>query len=104
MSDFSSPEYPVASKSYKCVWCVDRISPGVKHLHFKGVWQGDFQDWRMHVECEKAHDMSRHDFYHDGEICMDGHLRGFSCREMEIRRTIREMETAGDLVVCDEEV
>ena len=54
MSDFGSPTYPVARKKYRCAWCGQYILPGEKYFKYAGMWEGDFQDWRMHSECEKA--------------------------------------------------
>ena len=89
LNSFSCPTWPVASQSYKCAYCIDRIAPGTKHLHFKGVWEGDFQSWRMHLECEQAHGHN----YTDGAICEEGrHLRGFTCLEMAIVRRIEPEE------------
>ena len=85
--DFNAPKYPVAAKSHRCIYCVERIAPGTRHLHFTGVWEGDWQDWRMHKECEAAHDASQ-DEYSEGEICNHRHLRGYTCQEMQIRARI----------------
>ena len=51
MADFSNYTYPVARKNYRCEWCGQTIPKGEKHVHHKGVWESEFQDWRMHQEC-----------------------------------------------------
>jgi predicted nucleic acid-binding Zn-ribbon protein len=54
MGDFGNYTYPVANKPHKCVWCGEEILKGEKHTQFKGCWQGDMQNWRMHNECNEA--------------------------------------------------
>ena len=56
MSDFGNQRFPVAAKDHKCEWCGERIPKGEKHIQYSGVWEGEFQSWRMHHEChEIAH-------------------------------------------------
>ncbi len=58
MSDFGEVRYPKAAKEHRCHWCAQAILKGEKHAHFVGVWEGDFQNWRMHSECHDAADES----------------------------------------------
>lgn len=51
MSDFGRDTRPVARKDYRCEWCGQQIPKGEKHYHYVGVWEGDWQNWRMHSEC-----------------------------------------------------
>ena len=51
--DFSNYTHPVARKIHRCEWCGQIIPVGEKHVHHRGVWDGGFQDWRMHNECYK---------------------------------------------------
>lgn len=51
MSDFSNYRYPVARKQHKCEWCGESIPVGEKHFQFTGVWESEWQNWRMHQEC-----------------------------------------------------
>jgi hypothetical protein len=64
-------------KEHSCVWCPEKILIGEQHLRYVGKWEGEFQDWRTHVECEKA--MKSSPSYEDGEICGGGHRRGAVC-------------------------
>ena len=75
MSDFAVEKNPIARGVYRCSWCPEKIVVGEKHYHFVGKWEGDFQNWRMHTECEVAF----REETEDGEICSDGHKRGQTC-------------------------
>lgn len=55
MSDFGIHKNPVAAKAHRCEWCGEPIFKGEQHYQYTGVWQGDWQNWRMHTEC---HDYS----------------------------------------------
>jgi len=51
MSDFGETLSPVARKQYTCEWCGWRIPIGEQHKQYKGVFDGEWQNWRMHNEC-----------------------------------------------------
>lgn len=76
---FNDYTYPVGRKPHRCEHCKGQIATGEKHAHFVGEWQGDFQNWRMHLDCKAAW---REDT-EDGEICPNRHERGKNCRECE---------------------
>lgn len=48
---FGSMLTPVARKDHRCEWCYERIARGERHHQFKGQWNGEWQNWRMHAEC-----------------------------------------------------
>jgi hypothetical protein len=52
MSDFGEPKKVVGRKDYRCAWCGQKIAKGEKHTHFVGMWDSEWQDWRMHSECD----------------------------------------------------
>ena len=52
MSEFGNATFPTARKEYRCEWCGETILKGEKHYKYAGMWEGDFQNWRMHDECE----------------------------------------------------
>ncbi len=54
MSDFGGYTHPVGRKDYRCEWCGETILRGEKHTQFTGMWEGEFQNWRMHDECHEA--------------------------------------------------
>jgi hypothetical protein len=79
MSDFGEGRTVRARKESTCQWCHDPIQVGEYHFRFVGKWQGDFQDWRMHSDCEDAHQSETY----EGEICEDTHQRGRTCADKD---------------------
>jgi len=75
MSDFGNGTSPVARKDYRCEWCGQKIPKGEKHFQYTGVWQDEWQYWRMHKECEKQRQI---DYDGDGEFSSFGNDRGGS--------------------------
>lgn len=64
MSDFGNHTTPKAAKDYRCEWCGEAIPKGEKHQHYVGVWDGEWQNWRMHDECYE--DATDNDELQDG--------------------------------------
>jgi hypothetical protein len=54
MSDFGEMKTVTGIKDYRCEWCGETIPTGERHDHYVGKWEGEFQNWRMHVECYEA--------------------------------------------------
>jgi hypothetical protein len=50
-TEFAILRTPTGRKQHICAWCAGPIPKGEKHKHFIGIWDGDFQNWRMHDEC-----------------------------------------------------
>lgn len=51
MGDFGNTFWPIAQKEHRCEWCYWPIQKGEKHALYKGMHEGDWQNWRMHEEC-----------------------------------------------------
>ena len=51
MSNFNRYQHPKAQKEYRCAWCGEMILVDEVHAHYIGVWDGEWQNWRMHEEC-----------------------------------------------------
>ena len=58
--------YPKARKEYDCEWCPEKILKGEKHFARTYKFCGDFQNGRMHLECEKGMNKSAHDIVSEG--------------------------------------
>lgn len=106
MSDFGEGRTVRARKEFTCGWCHDSIKVGEGHFRFTGKWQGEFQDWRMHSDCEDAHQNETS----EGEICENTHQRGRTCADKEdaqrkfakeigeeIKERVEEPGTKGEL-------
>lgn len=63
---FNETRWPISLKDHRCEWCYEPIKAQEQHAHFIGVFQGDFQDWRMHKDCYADADNS--DSLEDGFI------------------------------------
>jgi hypothetical protein len=61
---------PVARKQYSCMWCVERIKIGEKHVHEVSKYDGEFQDHRWHPECL---DVCREYILESGEDTFEAH-------------------------------
>lgn len=66
MTDFGEGKWTFGRKPHRCAACQGPIPQGEKHYHYRGMYEGDWQNWRLHKEC---HD----DWERDGcgEISMD---------------------------------
>lgn len=52
--DFGGPIRRVARKAYRCEACHEEIEAKTLHVNYKGQWQGEWQNWRMHEECHAS--------------------------------------------------
>lgn len=55
MSDFGKSFRPIGRKGYRCEYCYGPIPQGERHHHYQGVYDGEWQNWRMHDECWDAY-------------------------------------------------
>ena len=60
-----------ARKPHRCAWCHEHIEVGEVHDLWVGIWQGEFGECRMHMECLAAYsrdkDIDPHDGFEPGE-------------------------------------
>lgn len=93
---FNVPRTPVAKKSHRCIWCWDDIITRERYYRFVGIYEGDFQNWAMHLDCQMA--CEREGDYEYGEICEERHQRGKTCQEMErinlLEKENKQLKTA----------
>jgi hypothetical protein len=52
---FGETTRPVGRKEHRCEFCYGPIPKGEKHPQFKGMWEGEWQNWRMHEECYRCY-------------------------------------------------
>ena len=53
MSDFGSYKHVKTRKPHKCIYCGRVIPVGLKARIFKGMWEGNWQNWYACGFCEK---------------------------------------------------
>lgn len=54
--DLLSQSYPIARKEHVCEWCGEKIEKGEKYYRYTGIYDGDFQNTPLHLECQTAAD------------------------------------------------
>jgi hypothetical protein len=64
VSDFGGYTHPKGRKNYRCEWCGQIIPKGEAHYVFTGMWENEFQYWRMHDECKAGAELNGD--MHDG--------------------------------------
>ena len=85
---------PIARKRYRCEWCGEFILEGEKHKKLTQIFEGDFQSYRIHLECEH---MMEYLCQENPEIFEDGftphqHRRGKKYEERVAARLMGEEE------------
>lgn len=45
---------PVARKTHRCCWCGEAIIVGEKYNRWRGIFEGQIQTTKMHLECLEA--------------------------------------------------
>jgi len=71
---------PRARKHHKCFWCQTTIVKGTVYARGKGQWEGEWQDWKMHTDCEaKAQEVTEC----GDSFCDQKHHRGMGCPECD---------------------
>lgn len=56
MSDFGKERWVKIRKPHRCEWCGQQIEIGSKCYLYKGMYDGEWQNWRMHEECREIYD------------------------------------------------
>jgi hypothetical protein len=72
MSDFGELFHPKARKQHRCEFCLGPIPKGEVHCQYKGIWEGDWQNWRMHDECYEDYTLNWD--WQDGFMPGDGEM------------------------------
>ena len=58
MSDFGEGFWRVSRKDRRCEWCGQGIPKGERHYNYLGMWDGEWQNWRMHEECHEDYEIN----------------------------------------------
>jgi hypothetical protein len=65
MSDFGEGKTLKTRVAHRCEWCGQQIEAKVDCFHYKGMFQDEWQDWYMHLECNEDYSINSRD-YEDG--------------------------------------
>lgn len=74
MPEFFESYYPKARKTHRCCECGGPIHPGEKYGVHSGKWDGEFDSFKQHLDCEEACVFIRNNFT-DGECIGFGTLK-----------------------------
>jgi hypothetical protein len=58
VSDFGEGKTVRTRRPHRCEWCYQAIDSGSECYHYKGMWEGDWQDWYMHHECKEVYSLN----------------------------------------------
>lgn len=56
MSDFGETFHPTGRKNHRCELCWGPIPKGERHAQYRGMFGGEWQNWRAHEECLEEYD------------------------------------------------
>ena len=59
MSDFGEGKTLKVRKAHRCEWCYQAILAGTECYYFKGMWDSEWQNWYMHLECKGSYAIDR---------------------------------------------
>lgn len=75
MRDFGDGLWVVGRKDHRCDACHARIPKSEKHYNYRGMYDGDWQNWRMHEECFKAFNTAGDGEFMGGEFPVPERIR-----------------------------
>lgn len=75
MSDFGEGRHIVARKDHRCQGCLSKIPKGEMHYQFKGAYEGEWQNWRMHEECFADWDINGCEEFMPGDLPVPDRIR-----------------------------
>jgi len=52
--DFVTTNKVKCRSIHNCYWCGDRIDFGDSAIYYTGKWDGEFNNYYLHPECEEA--------------------------------------------------
>lgn len=54
MNDLGGVRMAVARKQHRCAMCCYPIAKGERHAYMHGMYDGEWQNWHAHAECNEA--------------------------------------------------
>jgi len=68
MSDFGEGRWVVGNRRHRCAACMGPIPLKERHYHYRGMYGGDWQNWRMHVECYETYAQDNFEEFTGGDF------------------------------------
>jgi len=102
MSTTLSLTEPIARKVHRCSWCGEIIPVKTRYSRWVGIFEGDFQSNKMHLECHKAQQKYT-ESWDDGLYTPHEHKRGSthekwcSCEECR-RNSLKSLDSSESIV------
>jgi len=57
MSNFGEGRWMAGRKDHRCEYCYGPIPKGEEHFYYRGMYDGEWQNWRMHRECYEGYEI-----------------------------------------------
>ena len=74
--DFGDGRWLTGRKQHRCEGCLGPIPKGERHYQFKGMFEGDWQNWRMHEECHENYAENGYEEFMSGDFEMPARVQG----------------------------
>ena len=81
MSDFGESKWVIGRKRHRCEYCFGPIPKGERHIHHGGMYDGEWQNWRMHEECHEDYDAYGESEFTSGCFDMPDRVRALLASE-----------------------
>ncbi len=75
MSDFGEGKWIVCRKSHRCEYCFGPIPRGERCFNYRGMYDGEWQNWRMHEECERDFELTAMENFMPGDAPMPDRIK-----------------------------
>ena len=79
MSDFGEGRWIKSRKQLRCEYCYGPIPKGEEYYRYKGLFEGEWQNWAMHRECHESYSFN------------DPYGEGFSSGDAEMPDRVKDL-------------
>lgn len=100
--DFGITKYVKTNKPHRCVYCQRLIPKGNTMRHYKGLWEGDWQNHYTCGFCERTLDLSEEEISGDEFQDWFREITDFDCTECEGRMDYEWISLTQIELECEE--
>ncbi len=75
MSDCGGGKWVKGRKQHRCEYCLGPIPTGEHHYNYRGLYGGEWQNWRMHSECFDDYDINGDGAFMPGDGTVPDRIR-----------------------------